>query len=144
MREEKGVSIKIIENYVIITPAKVKPADKKLPVKPLVSPSIIASDNLKINQNSSAATNVEKASTNSASLKIDSLPKQEIKKEVKTTITDSTKSNNKPVQISSPTANSVSTNRDSTKRTVLKKDPAKENDKQLEKKISASKLSANK
>lgn len=142
LKEEKGVSIKTLENYVII-PTYIKQSGKKIPVKTAASQRI-NSANFKISQSPTADINSNKVktSTSSSSLKIDSLPKQELKKKDETAITDSIKAGNGKVQNPSLTGNTVSTPSDSAKRTVLKKNSEKGNEKRPEKKISTPKSSA--
>lgn len=150
LKTEKAVSVKIIENYIIITPNDINHSDKKKPINLTASPRIIKPTNLKINQiqnltaDAKKNTDTIKISPNHTSLKIDSLPKQELKNENTITVVDSTKANNSiqpPSPIVKPTSNHVDSIKRSSSNVSLVK---KENSTQSEKKGSKPKLQINK
>jgi len=149
LKEGNNVSIKIVENYIIITPTGIKHSDKKIPVKLAASPRVIDPSHLKINQiqNSTAdAKNTDKVKIipNYDSLKIDSIPKEELKNEDTTAFADSTKANHSTIQPLLPIAMPPSIPVDSEKKSATKAIPPKENSTRPEKKLSKPKPLTNK
>jgi hypothetical protein len=126
LKEEKGFSIKIIENYIVINSTTTREAGKKIFLKSATPQQFVDHNKLKKVNIQNSIT--EKRNTNTkenptyTSPKTDSSLKQELKKEIAVIIMDSTKTNNvdnNPAALSTikPLPNNIN---DSTKITSTK------------------------
>lgn len=131
LKEEKGISIKIIENYIVINSTTTKEAEKKISLKSATPQRLVDLNRLKkVNIQNSIA---EKKNTDTKenptykSLKADSSLKQERKKEIAIVIIDSIKTNNIDNNSAAHSAIKPSSNLpvDSSKKTVVTAKPEK-------------------
>jgi hypothetical protein len=149
LRDEKGISAKVIENYIVISSLDVKKEEKKHFINTTVSQKKVEPGEMKRPQIQIPKTNKEKTpdqQEDSVIIKsgVNPLSKQEQQTQSSTTIADSTKAKNDQTQPLLPIAKQSFMPDDSTKRFTSKENYTEKNDTKKERKISRPKPPVNK